>query len=75
MYAALIAQLFTQYHLTLEDAETEQFDTLLAVFLETNAQVNLSAIREPQAIIEKHFVDSVLLAALGEELRGPLLDL
>ena len=56
-------EVFKKYSLELENNEIEQFEKFLKIFKEKNAQVNLSAIREDDAIIEKHFVDSILLNA------------
>jgi 16S rRNA G527 N7-methylase RsmG len=42
--------------------------------MEKNSHINLSAIREKDAIIEKHFVDSLMLAALYD-IEGKVADL
>lgn len=53
--------LLQQYNITLSKEEQEKFQHFLKLFMETNAQINLSAIRDEAWIIEKHFIDSILL--------------
>jgi len=67
-------QIFDQYHIELSEEETAKFEKFLEIFMQTNAQINLSAIREPDAIVEKHFVDSLMLAALYD-IEGKVMDL
>jgi 16S rRNA (guanine527-N7)-methyltransferase len=52
---------FKKYNLELDTPEIEKFEKFLKIFKEKNSQINLSAIREDDAIIEKHFVDSIML--------------
>lgn len=54
-------ELFKKYKLELEDHEIAKFEKFLEIFKEKNAQVNLSAIRDNEGIIEKHFIDSIML--------------
>ncbi len=54
-------KIFKKYSLELEDSEMGTFEKFLEIFKEKNSQINLSAIREDDAIIEKHFVDSIML--------------
>jgi 16S rRNA (guanine527-N7)-methyltransferase len=54
-------ELFKKYNLELEDNEIAKFQKFLEIFKEKNAQVNLSAIRDDEGIIEKHFIDSIML--------------
>ena len=54
-------EIFKKYKLELEDHEIEKFEKFLQIFTEKNAQINLSAIREDGDIIEKHFIDSIML--------------
>ena len=54
-------ELFKKYNLELEKFEQEKFEKFLDIFMEKNAQINLSAIRDKQWIIEKHFIDSLML--------------
>ncbi len=57
-------QLCTQIGIELSAEQEQKFEKLLELFIKTNSQINLSAIREPQAIKAKHFIDSVLPAKL-----------
>ena len=54
-------KLFKKYNLELEDYEYDKFEKFLKIFIEKNSQINLSAIRDEEWIIEKHFVDSIML--------------
>jgi 16S rRNA (guanine527-N7)-methyltransferase len=55
--------LFKKYDIELDDKELEIFEKFLKIFVERNSQINLSAIREESSIIEKHFIDSIILEA------------
>ena len=57
----MIKEIFEKYKIELEEEEIAKFEQFLEIFKEKNALINLSAIREDEAIIEKHFVDSVML--------------
>jgi len=54
-------QLLKKYKIELEDSELAKFETFLELFMDKNSKINLSAIREKDAIIEKHFIDSIML--------------
>ncbi|EKD30209.1 MAG: Ribosomal RNA small subunit methyltransferase G [uncultured bacterium (gcode 4)] len=66
--------LFSQYHIELEPSEEVIFRKFLDLFLEYNAHTNLSAIRTPEGIVEKHFIDSLMLGN-AVELHGKVLDI
>ena len=66
--------LFSQYDIELEPAEEAIFRKFLELFLEYNSHTNLSAIRTPEGIIEKHFIDSLMLGNFVE-LSGKVLDI
>lgn len=53
--------LFKKYDIELNDFEEKKFSEFLEIFLQTNSQINLSAIRDEEGVILKHFIDSVLL--------------
>lgn len=57
----MIKNIFEKYKIELEDFEIKKFEEFLEIFKEKNSQINLSAIRDDEWIIEKHFVDSVML--------------
>ena len=63
--------IFSKYDIELSEAELEKFEKFLEIFMETNSQINLSAIRDEAWIIEKHFVDSVMLAVFFELVPVP----
>jgi hypothetical protein len=54
-------ELLKKYDIELSELELEKFEKFLEIFKEKNSQINLSAIREDEAIIEKHFIDSIML--------------
>lgn len=53
--------IFKKYKLELTSEELEKFNLFLEIFKEKNSKLNLSAIREEKAIVEKHFVDSLMI--------------
>jgi 16S rRNA (guanine527-N7)-methyltransferase len=59
-------ELLDKYNIELEKAEFEAFERFLKIFMEKNSQINLSAIRDEKGIIEKHFIDSIMLNAFYE---------
>lgn len=67
-------KLFDKYNLTLSDEQMKIFENFLEIFMETNSQINLSAIRQKEAIIEKHFIDSIILRQFSS-LEWKVLDL
>jgi 16S rRNA (guanine527-N7)-methyltransferase len=54
-------KIFKKFDLELSEEELVIFEKFLKIFMEKNSQINLSAIREKDAIIEKHFLDSIIL--------------
>jgi len=54
-------ELFKKYDLEISLKQEKKFEEFLKIFIETNSQINLSAIRDEIWIIEKHFIDSVML--------------
>lgn len=54
-------ELFKKYNIELEKEELVKFEKFLELFKEKNSQINLSAIRDDEGIIEKHFIDSIML--------------
>lgn len=54
-------QLFEQYEISLSSEQEKKFQDFLQIFIETNSQINLSAIRDEAGIIEKHFIDSIMI--------------
>jgi 16S rRNA (guanine527-N7)-methyltransferase len=58
---------------TLQEAETKRFADYLALILRWNARMNLTAIRDEEGILARHFVESIACArALPPEIRSLL---
>lgn len=62
---------FKKFEIELEKEELEKFEKFLEIFKEKNNKINLSAIRDDEWIIEKHFVDSVMLGVFLELIPHP----
>ncbi len=69
-----IASLFSQYNISLSSQQEELFQKFLTLFRDYNTHTNLSAIRDEQGIILKHFIDSVILLQ-KIPLHGKVLDI
>jgi 16S rRNA (guanine527-N7)-methyltransferase len=69
-----LAALFSAHGFELSDSEVLQFETLLDRFIAYNSHTNLSAIRDAEGIIVKHFIDS-LYGSLAYEMQGRILDI
>ena len=54
-------ELLKKYEIELDEKEQKLFEKFLNIFIEKNSQINLSAIRDKDWIIEKHFIDSIIL--------------
>lgn len=50
---------FLSHGFELSDSEISEFEKLLTLFMAYNSHTNLSAIRDAEGIVEKHFVDSL----------------
>lgn len=61
--------IFLKHHFNLSDKEKSQFEKFLELFQSYNSHTNLSAIRDAEGIIEKHFVDSIYGATILHELQ------
>ncbi len=70
-----ITDIFERYDLELSEEEARKFSEFLRCFMEFNAHTNLSAIREPEAIIEKHFVDSLMIEQFFDVGDNRILDI
>ena len=56
--------------IALDDAQVAQLLAYLAAMLDWNEKVNLTAVREPVAAVERHLVDSLSLVPLWRALAG-----
>lgn len=69
-----LRQLLKPYDLDLSPLQGEQTLTYLNLLLRWNAKINLTAIRDPDECVTRHFGESLFLAR-HLELRGNLLDI
>ena len=58
---------------SLNPEQTNQFESYLSLFVRWNDRTNLSSVREPQAIVERHLLESIICAhALPEGISNVL---
>lgn len=67
--------IFSQHYFDITPEESEQFKKFLSLFIAYNSHTNLSAIRDEEGIIEKHFVDSLYGAQAIDTPSARLLDI
>ncbi len=60
---AQVISMAKQIGVKITPAQAEQFQAYLELLLEWNEKINLTAITDPQEVVEKHFVDSLTLLA------------
>lgn len=65
---------FEKYNINLEKNEILLFEKFLEIFKIKNSKINLSAIRDDKQIIEKHFIDSILVKVFWD-IQWEILDL
>lgn len=58
----------------LDEAISSRFETYLSLFIRWNSKTNLSSIREPNAILARHFVESIVCARTLPSRISTLLD-
>lgn len=58
------------YGLAVSPEQAEQFQTYLMLLTEWNEKMNLTAIKDPAGVTEKHFLDSILILKYLELPRG-----
>ena len=63
----------TEYSVAIDDVQLRQLQTYARLLVEWNEKINLTAITQPEEIEDKHFIDSLLLAA-QPEIQGRLVD-
>ncbi len=66
--------IFSRNGFELSEDELEQFQRFLTLFMGYNSHTNLSAIRDEDGIVEKHFVDSLYGASLILDYRWWIID-
>lgn len=59
-------QIFKKYDISLNEKQEEQFHSYYRLLCEWNEKMNLTAITEYEAVVRKHFLDSVLLTKCEE---------
>lgn len=59
---AFLSQKATEYGIELNDVQLERFDKYAELLVDWNERMNLTGITEPDEIVIKHFVDSLMLA-------------
>lgn len=59
-----------EYGIELDETALERFDMYAATLTEWNSFMNLTAIKEPDEIVKKHFIDSVALLSAVNIPRG-----
>lgn len=65
---------FASHGITLSISEEKLFQEFLRIFMEYNSHTNLSAIRDEEGIVTKHFIDSAMLFR-AVSLDGKILDI
>lgn len=55
-----LEKIFKNYGILLSEEQKTQFDAYFSALIETNKQLNLTAITEEDEVVVKHFLDSVL---------------
>lgn len=63
---------FAKAGITLTEFQAKQLETLTDFMLEYNKNVNLTRITEPNEVIEKHYIDSILPLTMVDVPRGTL---
>ncbi len=62
MDSASIPDLLRPYDVSLTSVQIEQISTYIEILLRWNVKMNLTAVREPEQIVKRHFGESVFLA-------------
>ena len=52
-----------QLNIEISDHQVEQFEKYCSLLIEKNKVMNLTSIVEPDEVIKKHFLDSVMIAS------------
>lgn len=66
----MLRQGASAYGVVLDDKALQRFDTYAEILTEWNSFMNLTAIKEPDEIVQKHFVDSLSLLSAVEIPKG-----
>jgi 16S rRNA (guanine527-N7)-methyltransferase len=68
----IIAELAAEFSLSAEQAQ--RFESYLDLLVRWNARMNLTAVREPEAIVQRHFAECVFAAQQIRQSVSTLLD-
>ena len=68
-------QLLEKSNIKLDDSKVEMLIKYLGMLTEKNKVMNLTAIREEKEILEKHFIDSLLLSVLFSHADKKIIDI
>ena len=60
-----------QMDIELSDRQLSQFEAYGALLVEWNEKMNLTAITDPEEILEKHFLDSISSVPILREMEHP----
>lgn len=66
----MINELYARAEITLSEEQSASLDKLAGYMVEYNRNVNLTRITEPDEIIEKHYIDSILPLTMVDVPRG-----
>ncbi|MFA5916703.1 MAG: 16S rRNA (guanine(527)-N(7))-methyltransferase RsmG [Candidatus Gracilibacteria bacterium] len=70
----MLQKLFKSYNFNFDEKTIKKFEDFLMMFKEKNNQINLSSLRDDESIIEKHFIDSLMLTKFIQ-LSGNIADI
>lgn len=76
-FFAKVREIFTENSLSelLNDEIFEKFYLLTEIMLETNEKMNITAIKDVDAIIARHYADSLLMLSVGIESASVICDI
>lgn len=66
-FAKKIKDFSKEIGVQLKEKQIDQFYTYMELLLEWNEKINLTAITEPEEIIQKHFIDSITISKYIED--------
>lgn len=66
----ILTEAFSKENFPLTEAQCLQFEKYYQLLIEWNQKMNLTAIEEPHEVAYKHFIDSLFLLRIQENLNG-----
>ena len=67
---AYIKEEFSKIQVELTERQAEQFEQYYEMLIAKNEVMNLTAITEFEEVVQKHFIDSVMIKELQEPCEG-----